>query len=152
MHTLQYDILYGKCFSYGGTKPFMMTDMQFGIDPISITGIKTVGDAMILDGENFTKSSKIFIDGVQISTVFLSPNHIMTSGSYSVEEGSVIEVVQMSSKKTHLSTTQAWLFDGEQFLVDENSVPQHNGNRPDAASDNLETVNGDVKDMQAEGR
>lgn len=151
MHTLQYDILYGNCFSYGGTKPFVATDMQFGIDPISITGIKNVEDTLLLNGQNFTKASKIFVDGTQISTLFLSPGHIMTAEDVSLDEGSVIEVVQMSSKKTHLSTTQAWIWDEQQFLADVNSLPQHNGNKLDAGSDNIETVNGDVKDMKAEG-
>ncbi len=36
LHALQYDILYGESYCYGGVKPYVATEMQMGIDPITI--------------------------------------------------------------------------------------------------------------------
>lgn len=110
LHTLQYDILYGKNWSYGGENPFVRTDMQMGIDPITLRSMNVVGDRLYISGDNLTYASKIFINGEQVGTTFLSPRMISTSKGDTLEDGDQIEVIQMSSRKTHLSTTGTWIW------------------------------------------
>ncbi len=108
LHTLQYDMLYGKNYVYGGTEHFVKTNMKMGIDPISVTDIRKVGKFLYVEGENFTKASKIFINGEEVKTTFYNSGRIMCRKGNSIDAGDKIEIVQMSSKKTHLSTTAQW--------------------------------------------
>ncbi len=110
LYRLQYDILYGNCYAYGGSKPFETVDMQMGIDPISITDITAVGTKLYVKGENFTAGSKIFINGKQVKTTFLNPGRIEANCGQKIDDGDEIAVVQMSSQKTHLSTTDTWIW------------------------------------------
>lgn len=124
LHQLQYDILYGNSYCYGGQKPFVKTDMQMGIDPITVKDIVAVGDYLYITGENFTSASKIFINGSQKDTVFLNSGRIRTGDGLSIEDGDEIEVIQMSSQKTHLSTTGTWIWhvDGAEEQLDEDFI------------------------------
>lgn len=127
LHALQYDILYGESYCYGGEKPFVKTDMQMGIDPITVKDIVVVGDYLYVTGENFTSASKIFINGSQKDTTFLNSGRIRTEGGLSIDEGDEIEVIQMSSQKTHLSTTGTWIWhaDGALEEPDEDFIINH---------------------------
>ena len=108
LHTLQYDILAGESYAYGGTKPYEKIDMKMGIDPITVTDITKVGKFLYVHGENLTKASKIFINGEEVKTTFYNSERIMCRKGNSLDPGDIIEIVQMSSKKTHLSTTAQW--------------------------------------------
>lgn len=124
LHALQYDILYGEAYCYGGVKPYERVNMRMGIDEISISDITVVGDSIYVSGQNFTTASKIFINGDQVKTNYLSPERIQAMEGASLEEGDEIEVIQMSSKKTQLSSTGTWLWysDGAQPVTDENTA------------------------------
>ncbi len=108
MHDLQYDILYGENWVYGGSSPFVQTEMTMGIDPITMSGLSAVGDTLYVTGENFTSASKIFINGTQVSTKYLSSGRISCKYGDEITEGDTVEVIQMSSKKTQLSSAGEW--------------------------------------------
>lgn len=110
LYELQYDILYGECYAYGGEKPFEKTDMKMGIDPITVSNIISMGDYLYVTGENFTTASKIFINGKQVDTVYLNSGRIRTEEGISADPGDEIEVIQMSSQKTHLSSAGMWIW------------------------------------------
>ena len=57
---------HGESYCYGGVKPYVATEMQMGIDPITIRSIRTAGESLYIIGDNFTSSSKIFINGNQV--------------------------------------------------------------------------------------
>ena len=114
LHTLQYDILYGENYAYGGDKDhFQKTDMKMGIDPISIGKITRNGKFLYFEGENFTERSKVFINGEECKTTWYDKNHIMCRKGKELEDGDVITVIQMSSKKTQLSRTAEWTWHPE---------------------------------------
>lgn len=110
LHALQYDILYGESYCYGGVKPYVATEMQMGIDPITIRSIGTAGESLYIIGDNFTSASKIFINGNQVKTTFINSGRIEAMEGESLDEGDEIEVIQMSSQKTHLSSTGTWIW------------------------------------------
>ncbi len=110
LYELQYDILYGEAYAYGGRKPFEKTDMQMGIDPITVRDLISVGGHLYVTGENFTTASKIFINGRQVDTVYLNSGRIRTEDEISMDPGDEVEVIQMSSQKTHLSSAGTWIW------------------------------------------
>ena len=81
-----------------------------GIDPITIRSIGTAGESLYIIGDNFTSASKIFINGNQVKTTFINSGRIEAMEGESLDEGDEIEVIQMSSQKTHLSSTGTWIW------------------------------------------
>lgn len=73
LEALQYDMLYGKQYIYGGINPFESTDLQMGIREIKVNGIVEIGGKFYIKGENFTEQSKISIDGKVLNTIYLGP-------------------------------------------------------------------------------
>ena len=59
LQALQYDILYGKRYVYGGENPFSATKIQLGTNPAVFESIAPAGlNSYYVYGENFTASSR----------------------------------------------------------------------------------------------
>ena len=69
---------------------------------------------LIVNGENFTPSSVILLNGEQIETEFLSET-TLRAADILLNEGDTVEVAQVSTTDSlHiLSQTGAWVFGGE---------------------------------------
>ena len=77
MKALEYDILYGDREVYGGENPYQTTDLQMGINPITIDDIVYNDSNILVYGENFTPYSKICLDGKAVETTFVWPELII---------------------------------------------------------------------------
>ena len=73
LRALEYDMLYGQGYIYGGKHPFEATDLKMGIRDIKITGIVEIGGKFYVKGENFTEQSRISLDGEVLETIYLGP-------------------------------------------------------------------------------
>lgn len=73
LRLLQYDILYGENYLYGGTNPYQAADMKMGMVPITISGISHRKGVWYIAGENFTPYCKVTVNGELLKTVYLSP-------------------------------------------------------------------------------
>ncbi len=150
LYQLQYDILYGDCYCYGGVKPFEKTQMQMGIDPIRISRISVTGDHLYVSGENFTTASKIFINGHEVDTTFLNSGRILAGEGQNIEDGDEIEVIQMSSQKTHLSSAGKWIWHSDGAVreaenqTDTNLTLENDISREELEKD-IERDRGDLK-------
>ena len=100
LEDLQYDILYGDRYCYGGEDKYPATDLVMGIDDVSVnrTWINSSGDICI-SGSNFTPWSKVFINGEKVSTAFISSSLLRISAD-SISDGDTIQVNQMGSSNT----------------------------------------------------
>lgn len=78
LQNLEYDILYGDQIAYDGVSPYASTKMKMGIDDIDITKLeveKVEEDQYVkIIGKNFTKSSKVFVNGDRYETEFIDNN------------------------------------------------------------------------------
>lgn len=77
MQALEYDILYGDRQVYGGESPYAPTDLQMGIDPITIDQIVYNDSNILIYGDNFTQYSRICLDGKAVDTTFVWPELII---------------------------------------------------------------------------
>ena len=107
MAALQYDMLYGFNYSCEGQK-YEKTVMEMGIDPITVTGASCIGDNLYVMGENFTPASKIYLNGEMVPTMYLNSGRISCEFGDDISEGDTIEVIQMSSRRTQLSSAGVW--------------------------------------------
>lgn len=77
MKALEYDILYGDRAVYEGENPYEATDMKMGMVPITIDHIAYNDSNLLVFGENFTKYSKICLDGKALDTTYVWPELVI---------------------------------------------------------------------------
>jgi len=107
LQTLEYDMLYGSKFVYGGVSPFMPTDMKMGVRPIKIDEVVEIMGKFYLKGENFTEYSKVSLDGNILKTIYLSPSILGLLEKVDPVEVPKMKVSQVEKNKEEiLSTTE----------------------------------------------
>ena len=106
LEALSYDILYGKNYIYGGSKPYEPTDLKMGIRDIKIENIVKIGDKYYIKGQNFTEYSKISLDGEVLKTVYLGPTILALNEEVDPARVSDMKVSQVEKNKEILSTTE----------------------------------------------
>ena len=136
---LQYDMLYGEKYIYGGINPFIATDLKMGTYDISITdvyeetttteevetlaNIETSEDPetieeidelegknnLVVKGDNFNKFSKIYINGKYNKTIFIDSNTLMVN-DITLEPNSSIVVTQRTTGGGKLSSTNEFIY------------------------------------------
>lgn len=101
LENLQYDILYGDRYCYNGKDKYPATDIVMGIDPVTVdSATNSIGDSeVILRGSNFTKWSKVFVNGSKVNTIFSGPNCLIISKD-AISDGDTLQVNQMGSNNT----------------------------------------------------
>lgn len=136
---LQYDMLYGEQYIYGGTNPFIATDLKMGTYDISITDVyeetttteevesletivgsedpETIEEIdelegnknLVVKGENFNEFSKIYINGKYTKTVFIDSNTLMVN-NITLEPNSSIVVTQRTTSGGKLGSTNEFIY------------------------------------------
>ena len=101
LENLQYDILYGDRYCYNGEDKYPATDIVMGIDPVTVdSATNSIGDSeVIIRGSNFTKWSKVFVNGSKVNTIFSGPNCLIISKD-AISDGDTLQVNQMGSNNT----------------------------------------------------
>lgn len=101
LENLQYDILYGDRYCYNGEDKYPATDIVMGIDPVTVdSATNSIGDSeVIIRGSNFTKWSKVFVNGSKVNTIFSGPSCLIISKD-AISDGDTLQVNQMGSNNT----------------------------------------------------
>lgn len=119
LELLQYDILYGKQYVYNGKEPITEGHMQMGVKDVTLTNVvKHLNEGCSLYGENFTRHSKIFINGEKQKSTFLNNTRIDLPETVP-EDGDVITVVQMGSSNTTFRTSNEYVYQDGTLTVRE---------------------------------
>lgn len=100
MELLQYDILYGEHYVYNGENPYPASDLVMGTQDVIIERIMETTEYYYVRGHNFTKWSKVFIDGDKVSTSFISSKLVRFKKENMKEGFHRIVVNQMGSSDT----------------------------------------------------
>lgn len=105
---LQYDMLYGQRYAFGGKNPFVATELQLGVFPIDIQKILQVGEWVYVCGRNFTPFSRVTFEGDLVDTTFISPYLIkVAENDVKSLELKDYGVSQVGKYNTVLSTVKA---------------------------------------------
>ena len=104
---LEYDMLYGERYCYGGKNPYEATDLHFGVRPIVARGYKYDVDTgrLTVTGENFTPFSVVALDGEKAETEFVDRNTIVATLDDPPYLGQIITVCQDTKRGLTLSQT-----------------------------------------------
>lgn len=101
LNLLQYDLLYGDRYVYGGEDKYPASSLIMGIDPVTITNVgpSTLGTQLFIYGQNFTNWSRVYVNDSKVSTTYISSTQLAISMD-DIEEGDTITVYQMGSSDT----------------------------------------------------
>lgn len=112
LELLQYDILYGDQFVYGGAKnnPVHTGYMQMGIlDTIVKDIVPNLQEGYSIYGENFTQNSKVYVNDEKQSATFLN-NTRLDLQETKLKDGDRIKVCQVGSSNRIFRESQEWIF------------------------------------------
>ena len=110
LELLQYDILYGKQFVYHGEKPITEGHMQMGVKDVTLQDIVPhLNEGYSLYGQNFTKNSKVYVNGEKQKSSFLNNTRIELPET-ELQEGDVIVVSQVGSSNTIFRSSCQYLY------------------------------------------
>lgn len=109
---LQYDILYGKRYCYGDEEISFETDIVMGIDEVTITDIVPSPDnsEILIQGNNFTKWSRVYINGKKVSTGFNS-DYCLTISKEDISDGDTVVVCQVGSSSTIFRSSNEFIYE-----------------------------------------
>lgn len=114
LEVLQYDMLYGEEYIYGGESPYKETDMQMGVEPVELESVtKSSEGVYYISGKNFTAASRLEVNGERIEdTLYLSTTSLIVR-EIELEEGDSLRVIQQgdNSSKAELSATDILLYE-----------------------------------------
>lgn len=119
LELLQYDILYGQQYVYDGYQPIEKGHMQMGVKDVSVTDIVAqLGSGYSIYGKNFTKSSKVFVNGQKQKSTFLNNTRIELPET-ELKDGDIVAVSQVGSSNTIFRTSAEYSFqDGKLTKVE----------------------------------
>lgn len=119
MELLQYDLLYGERYVYGGQDPYPASDLVMGVEDVTISSIEPSGETMNVYGDNFTPWSKVFVNGKKVSTTFLDSTHLQFESAKLDKGDNAIVVNQLGS--------------GNRVFRSSNEVPYYNASVENAS-------------------
>lgn len=100
LEALQYDMLYGEKYVYGGKSPYAEKEMRLGVKDIVLKRIrKTQENEWYFEGENFTASSCVEINGETQESVFLDNSTLLLRDA-NLEPGDEVCVVRVSNSSS----------------------------------------------------
>ncbi len=113
LELLQYDIMYGKQYVYEKSgAPITEGHMVMGVKDAHITDLVAQSDGTYsVYGDNFTKQSKVFINGEKQTTKFLNNTRLDLRES-ELNDGDTVMVAQVGSSNTIFRTSKTYEYRG----------------------------------------
>ena len=96
---LQYDILYGDRYTYKDGTKYGPSNLTMGVNDVVIDSAYFFNGRLHIYGDEFTKWSKVFVNGEQVSTKYES-GQVLSIKASDISNGDKITVCQMGSSNT----------------------------------------------------
>lgn len=123
LNHLQYDLLYGERYAYNGENPYPATELVMGVEETAIQEVRpsSYEGYVTLSGENFTRWSRIFVNGEKVPTFYINGSKLrMYAGD--IEDGDTVVVNQMGSSDTVFRSTQEYIYVNPDVNCTENEL------------------------------
>ncbi|MBQ8802499.1 MAG: LTA synthase family protein [Tyzzerella sp.] len=141
LELLQYDMLYGKNYVYGGEEnaPTVDGSFQMGILDVTLTGnIEQHKEVYVIFGENMTKNSKIYVNGNKETTKFYNDARIALK-DVELEEGDRIVVSQVGSSNRVFRSSPEYVYTNGKLVEASMYVPPAENVAEPVTDDAVET-------------
>ena len=115
-------LLYGKQYVYNGKAPITEGHMVMGIRNVSLSSIvPQLNSGYSLYGENFTKYSRVYVNGEKQKSSFLNNTRINLSET-ELKDGDVIQVGQVGSSDTIFRMSDKYTYQNGQLVKQEGTA------------------------------
>jgi len=104
LETLEYDMLYGENYVYGGIDPFIASRLHMGIREIVVEKIFNFAESTYVVGKNFTSYSKVAVDGKFVDTVFVNSKILRIPDAIKSSDPKEYSISQVGKYNAVLST------------------------------------------------
>ena len=143
LEMLQYDILYGKQYVYGGKNPYQKEKLHLGVEEVTLDKIEKISDGRYyITGTNFTQSAYLEVNGELVEVTYVSPTTLLlTDGD--LQDGDEVDIAIRSN-----SSTRKVLSRTETQIYHETSKAQTD----ESTEDTTETDMGSQTEGQTEGQ
>ncbi|MDD5901634.1 MAG: LTA synthase family protein [Lachnospiraceae bacterium] len=110
MELLAYDVLYGASESYDGEIPYQETELQFGIEPITIRKALIQNNledyfCLFVNGDHFTPYSIAYINDKKCTTTYINSQLLSVTG-FKPAESLTISIAQVGTDSHPLSFSE----------------------------------------------
>lgn len=131
LETLQYDLLYGKHYAYGGEPGFKKTKMRLGLYDLTLDSLELGSRrdfSYYVRGTNFTPSTEVQLNGEWIDTVYVNPNTLIIAGT-ELGDFDTLTVCQRSNSPTRKALSRSQdravyaLLPESRWKIPENAAP-----------------------------
>ncbi len=154
LQALQYDVLYGQNYVYGGTNPFKRTKLQLGTYQVEFDGVSLLSDnTYLVTGDNFTGSCRLEVNGQLAETTFVSGDSLYVTGIELKDGDKLCVAVQSnSSTKKVLSRTEKQVYEVPAVVEpDPTDIPENPTGIPENPDDTQQgTVDENVENTTGE--
>ncbi len=123
LRMLQYDILYGNRYTYKDGTEYGPSDLTMGVNDVVIDSAYFFNGRLHIYGDEFTKWSKVFVNGEQVSTKYES-GQVLSIKASDVSNEDVITVCQMGSSNTVFRESNEYIVYDPRFVEEEIEEPE----------------------------
>jgi hypothetical protein len=114
MNNMEYDMLYGQQYLYPDGWPYEPTDIQYGIDKISIDSIERAEyedeEGYLIHGQNFNEYSYVWInDGFESSTIYIDRETLFLPGD-KLEDDMEVAVAQVGDDNIDIGRSEPFIY------------------------------------------
>lgn len=100
LEVLQYDMLYGSRYVYGGENPYEQKEMRMGVKDVILKRIRKMSEnECYFEGENFTASSRVEINGEEQESIFVD-NYTLLVRGVELEPDDEVCIIQVSNSSS----------------------------------------------------
>lgn len=151
LETLQYDLLYGKRYAYNGEDLYPATDLVMDVEDVTISSVhkNNYNNTLTVYGSNFTKNTKIFVNGEKVSTNYLTSS-LLTTDINNVADGDVITVNILGSKSLLLRAGVGEVIYDDPDVVDETEEPTESTETESTETESTETESTETESTETE--
>lgn len=112
LEMLQYDILYGEKYVYGGKNPFERVKMHLGVEDAQLDSIEKISDGRYyIKGKNLTQSAFLEVNGELVAANFVDENTLLLLDT-ELKENDTVDIAIRSNSSTHrvLTRTEKYIY------------------------------------------
>lgn len=153
LEMLQYDILYGEQYVYGGKSPYEKTAMRLGVVDTQFDSIEKISEGRYyIRGVNFTQSSYLEINGELVEATFIDENTLLVLTDL-LQDGDEVDIATRSNSSTHrvLTRTESYIYHEPQEGSQEGTLTPVSEEEEEQAAEGSQTEGTPSEDSQSQG-
>ena len=153
LEMLQYDILYGEQYVYGGKSPYEKTAMRLGVVDTQFDSIEKISEGRYyIRGANFTQSSYLEVNGELVEATFIDENTLLVLTDL-LQDGDEVDIATRSNSSTHrvLTRTESYIYHEPQEGSQEGTLTPVSEEEEEQAAEGSQTEGTSSEDSQSQG-